>query len=261
MCGDSSVTNETYHILGASIRAAKMGIGNGVIILLKKQHKGKTQTVKILQRDNKPYVQKIPAGTEAAIYQFLINTNPSVYYIDDKDKWDRQIYTLGLRYLKGLSDGEKAPLKMTYYTKEQVTNPINSLSWSWLLFNKTQFDSCNPILIETGLYARAVIIRAAHTEKEYLRIQDYYEENGYTENNLPSLKIHDDWYSDAPRKPTKDEKDMIRKAFPEDTQSNVFKLCRAMSEDGFYEIFDCLETSASGNYFDEEIEFVKSKGD
>ena len=256
------MTNETYHILGASIRAAKMGIGNGVIILLRKQHKGKTHTVKILQRDNKPYVQRIPAGTESAIYQFLTNTNPSVYYIDDKDKWDRLIYTIGLRYLKGLSDGEKAPLKMTYYTKEQVTDPIPTMAWSWILFNKTQFDSCNPILVETGLYARAIILRTNHNEKEYLRIQEYYEDNGYNETNLPALKIHDDWYSSVPRKITPDEKAMIRRSIPEDMQSNVFKICKVMSEDGFYAIFDCLQISASGNYFNEEIEFTKpNKGD
>lgn len=254
------MTNETYHVLGASIRAAKMGLGNGIIILLKQQKRGKTHTVKILQRDNMPYVQRMPPGTAFAMYQFLIATNPSVYFIDDKDKWDRFIFTLGLRYLKGLSDGEKAPLKMTSYIKEQVTDPIPTHSWSWVLFNKPQFDSCNPILNEIGILARAILLRVGHTSSELKKIRSYYEDHGYNEIYHPTLKIHNDWYVNKPRTITADERRLIEE-MPEDSQSNVFKLCKVMSETGFYAVLDCLQISRAGNYYMEEIEFIDPKGE
>lgn len=254
------MTNETYHILGASIRAAQMGLGNGVIILLKKQTRGKTHTVKMLQRDNKPFVQRLPPGTESAMYQFLAATNPAVYFIDDKDKWDRFIYTLGLRYFKGLSDAEKAPLKMTFWNKETVTDPIPTKSWSWILFNKEQLDSCSSILVETGLMARAIIIRSGHTDIEFVRIGEYYEKHGYNETNFPFLKIHDDWFASSPRELTDADKNIINSC-PEDKRRNIIKIAKAMSEKGFRNVSECILLSAAGNYFNEIIEFIDPNTD
>lgn len=255
--GLNFMTNEVYHILGASIRAAKVGLGNGIIILVKKQHKGKTHTVKMLRRDNPSIVQRIPPGTERAIYEFLVYGAADVYYIEDKDKWDRQMITIGLRFMKGLTDAEKAPLKLTYYTKEQAVEPTSTSAWSWLLLNMKQYDSIFPIIDEIGLRARAIMIRAGHTEKEYIKIQNYYETHNFNERNLPTLKIHDDWYCrNPPRKLSNDEKTIIEK-FPEDTQANIIKIAKVMSEDGFYEVLECLQLSAAGQYFNEVIEFTE----
>jgi len=248
------LTNETYHILGASIRAARFGIGSGVIILVKRQHKGKTHTSKIICRDNSPNVLRIPPGTETGIYEYLINTNAYVYYIDDKSKWSREEYVTGLRYIKLLTDGEKAPLKMTHYTREQVQDPVPTKSWSWILLNKPQFDASLETLSETGVLARAIMIRSGHTAKEFAKIQDSYEKYNWDGSNLPALRIHEDWYSSAPRSPSLEEKTMI-KQLPEDMQSNVLNICKVMSEEGFCLVFDCIAKSASGQYYDEEIEF------
>lgn len=248
------MTNEIYHILGASIRAAKMGIGTGVIIVLKRQHKGKTHTVKMLSRDHNPSVLRIPPGTEAAIYEFLASTQAHIYYIDDKDKWDRDSFSVGLRYIKNLSDGEKTPLKMTHYTKEQVKDPQPSSAWSWLLLNKPQYDSSMQIITETGIGARAIILRSNHTEAEYNKIQDFYENNGLSGSKLPTLKIHENWYIPTPRIVTSQEKIQI-KLFPEDMRDNIMCICKVMSEVGFAAVLPCLQYSSSGKYFDEYIEF------
>jgi hypothetical protein len=254
------MSNETYHVLGASIRAAELKLGNGVIIVIRNQKRGKTHTLKAIKRNN-PGVTRIVPGTETAIYEQLKATEAAlIYYMDDRDRWSRDAFMGGLRYGKGISDGDKAPLQSTHYTAEAAQEPEQTHAWFWVFLNKEQYDAISPTILSTGLKARSIFLKSKHTAAEQKRIKTAYKRNKWNNHNIPKFKIYDDWYNpkESPiRKLTVNEESIIETTFTSDQQDEITKIAQVMSKTGFEAVLKILQVSGAGEYYEETIEFYE----
>lgn len=252
------MSNETYHVLGASVRASELKIGNGVIFVIRNQKRGKTHTLKAIKKNN-PAITRMVPGTETAIYEQLKATEASlVYYMDDRDRWSRDAFTGGLRYGKGLSDGDKAPLQSTHYTAEAAQEPEQTHAWFWVFLNKEQYDAISPVVVSTGLKARAIFLKSKHSIHEQKQIKTTYKRNKWNNHNIPKFKVYEDWYNKKEnpiRELTTQEQYLIDTTFAIDLQMEIEKIACVMSEKGFASVLSLLQISCAGEYYEETIEF------
>ncbi len=253
------MSNELYHILGAAyLCGCQKQLGNGVIIVIKDQNQGKTDTMNIFKRNHKE-ITKIFPGTLAAMYEQLKNNSMSkIFYVDDKSRWDKGLFSIALKYLKGVSDGEIAPVKMTMYQVHQMEEPMKTSAWVCIVVNKEQYDEIFKVLISTGIYHRAIILKSKHNPEEVLKITDFYKKNDLSKDKLPDLKLHKEWITSKGIRTLSDKEEKMLDDLEQNYRGNVRKIARIMSEDGFKTCFPLLQSRQIG-YFSEEIEFEEVK--
>ncbi len=253
------MSNETIKLLGAAYRAALFGLGNGAIVWLKKQGKGKTHTIKALRKGTEHIVKIHPATPSAMLLYLTMNAHAHIFYIDDKDRWAKNIFSEGLKFAKGIGDGEIAPIKMTKFDVEQTTQPVQTKAWVIIALNLQQYDLVFTNLLSTGLYERALILRTQHTDKEIDRINDEYENRKWDKKTgTPDFYIPEDYYTSYPRILSKEEIVFI-KTLDQPKQDTVTKIMKVINQKYIPEMMPYLITATTNQYFTETIEFEKQE--
>ncbi len=253
------MSNERFKILKALYLAACRGYGSGLLYMLSPSTRGKSDTIKILLKDN-PKAKIVRAGTNAFLFETLnraIANGIVMFIVDDRTRWARNDFNEGVSYIKMLGEGVLCHLRGTKFSMEEDAVP--TIAVAVLSLNYLQADTSYMRLQEIGFLDRALKLKVTHTDEEYDKILKAYRAHDYNDKNLPRFKMPANFYRDEGDKKIDPEVEKwINDNFKSAIRKTVYLIAMVTTKEAFFSLIPILECSLQDSEFKERIEFEEN---
>lgn len=249
------MSNERYLILKALEKAASEKIGSSLLTIVSPSNHGKSATIEMILREHeRSYL--MTSMSETALYDALIaHQTDTMFIVDDRTSWPRQQdFKTAVSYLRFLGMGQLKSLRKTKFTPED--SPISVSCVAVLTVNPPQYNEIAGMLRVNGWEERSLKLKVSHSDEEYQRILNAYDEHGWNNEHPPSLRIPDGFFKDNPREPIDHEvKSWIDQTFRTGAKKTIMNLARIVSTEGFISLKPILRSGHTEKDFMEKIEF------